>query len=47
MKTLNPLWAKYVVTDCGVCGGVFWASSLEVAKLVVRAHGGRIQRLIP
>jgi len=37
-----PKWARYVVTGCMVCGGVYWASSIEVARLVARYHGGSV-----
>lgn len=39
-------WAAYVVTKCAVNDGVFWASTLEVAKSIVRRFGGRIQKIV-
>lgn len=42
-----PSWANYVVTECAVLDGTFWAGTIETARSVARRFGGIIWNITP
>lgn len=42
----QPSWATHAVIGCAAYGGIYWASSVKTARLVVKYHGGNLKKVV-